>query len=103
MTEVEQTGASSQFYDKFSSRRLMAFLFKFIWNNPAHREALNEVAKYLHFISNLLAHLIDHCNQERGQVCTVRKFDDQRRHLSYGRVVERHDPNSCNTNRDGGC
>lgn len=61
--EVEQTGASSQFYDKFSSsrasiwliltgltlradaRRNIAYIFKAIWGNPVHRQALDNEAK----------------------------------------------------------
>ncbi|KAI0661957.1 ubiquitin conjugation factor E4 [Cubamyces menziesii] len=44
--EVEQTGASSQFYDKFNSRRNIAHVFKVIWNNQSHRDALKNEAAY---------------------------------------------------------
>ncbi|KAI6129728.1 ubiquitin elongating factor core-domain-containing protein [Pisolithus croceorrhizus] len=42
--EVEQTGASSQFYDKFSARNI-AYILKAVWDSPIHREALNTEAK----------------------------------------------------------
>ncbi|KIO29369.1 hypothetical protein M407DRAFT_70531 [Tulasnella calospora MUT 4182] len=40
--EVEHTGASSQFYDKFDARRNISYVMKAIWNNPDHRSALNK-------------------------------------------------------------
>ncbi|KAG8688853.1 hypothetical protein FRC08_011233 [Ceratobasidium sp. 394] len=55
--EVEQTGASSQFYDKFESRRNISYILKAIWSNPTHREALSKTAqntdKFVRF-ANLL-------------------------------------------------
>ncbi|KAG8733450.1 hypothetical protein FRC11_006177 [Ceratobasidium sp. 423] len=54
--EVEQTGASSQFYDKFESRRNIAYILRGIWNNPNHRDTLLKVAdsdKFVRF-ANLL-------------------------------------------------
>ncbi|KAH9936359.1 ubiquitin elongating factor core-domain-containing protein [Fomitopsis serialis] len=57
--EVEQTGASSQFYDKFNSRRNIAYLFKAIWNNPTHREALKKetrtnMEKFVRFVNLMI-------------------------------------------------
>ncbi|KDN45409.1 hypothetical protein RSAG8_04996, partial [Rhizoctonia solani AG-8 WAC10335] len=43
--EVEQTGASSQFYDKFESRRNIAYILRVIWNNPSHRDTLLKAAE----------------------------------------------------------
>ncbi|KAG8745833.1 hypothetical protein FRC10_006860 [Ceratobasidium sp. 414] len=43
--EVEQTGASSQFYDKFESRRNISYILKAIWTNPTHRETLGRTAQ----------------------------------------------------------
>ncbi|CAE7116128.1 unnamed protein product [Rhizoctonia solani] len=55
--EVEQTGASSQFYDKFESRRNIAYILRVIWNNPNHRDTLLKAAegsdKFVRF-ANLL-------------------------------------------------
>lgn len=38
--EVESTGLSSQFYDKFNIRYQISQVFKAIWENPGHREKL---------------------------------------------------------------
>ncbi|KAL9552599.1 hypothetical protein MBANPS3_003682 [Mucor bainieri] len=40
--EVEQTGASSQFYDKFNIRYNISHIMKTIWSHPAHRAKLRE-------------------------------------------------------------
>lgn len=39
-TDVESTGASSEFYDKFSIRYHIAIVMKSLWNVPSHREAI---------------------------------------------------------------
>lgn len=38
--EIEITGSHTQFYDKFNIRYYITQLFKLVWDNPAHREAL---------------------------------------------------------------
>ncbi|KAH9922853.1 ubiquitin elongating factor core-domain-containing protein [Epithele typhae] len=65
--EVEQTGASSQFYDKFNSRRNIAYIFKVIWNNSPHRDALKDQAahhsdrfvRFVNLMINDVTYLLD--------------------------------------------
>ena len=38
--EIEITGSHTQFYDKFNTRYYITQLFKLVWTNPSHREAL---------------------------------------------------------------
>lgn len=38
--EIEITGSHTQFYDKFNTRYYITQLFKLVWTNPTHREAL---------------------------------------------------------------
>ncbi|OCH84192.1 ubiquitin conjugation factor E4 [Obba rivulosa] len=74
--EVEQTGASSQFYDKFNSRRNIAYLFKVIWDNPMHREALKNEArtkmeKFIRFVNlmnNDVTYLMDESLSEMSKI-----------------------------------
>ncbi|KAH7885208.1 ubiquitin elongating factor core-domain-containing protein [Phlebopus sp. FC_14] len=75
--EVEQTGASSQFYDKFSSRNI-AYILKAIWGNPVHREALNaeaqNVDKFVRFINlmiNDVTYLMDESLSELTQIHNI--------------------------------
>ncbi|KAF9241107.1 ubiquitin elongating factor core-domain-containing protein [Melanogaster broomeanus] len=75
--EVEQTGASSQFYDKFSERNI-AYIMKAIWSNPTHREALNaeaqNVDKFVRFINlmiNDVTYLMDESLSELTQIHNI--------------------------------
>ncbi|EIW81074.1 hypothetical protein CONPUDRAFT_55967 [Coniophora puteana RWD-64-598 SS2] len=75
--EVEQTGASSQFYDKFSERNI-AYILKAIWDNPTHREALDieakNVDKFVRFINlmiNDVTYLMDESLSEMAQIRTI--------------------------------
>ncbi|KAJ6613305.1 ubiquitin elongating factor core-domain-containing protein [Mycena sp. CBHHK59/15] len=85
--EVEQTGASSQFYDKFSeSRRNISYILKVVWNNPTHREALNaeaaqNVDKFVRFVNlmiNDVTYLMDESLSELTQIHNIQQeMDDQ--------------------------
>ncbi|TBU62234.1 ubiquitin elongating factor core-domain-containing protein [Dichomitus squalens] len=74
--EVEQTGASSQFYDKFNSRRNIAYIFKTIWNNQAHRDALKNESihnqeKFVRFVNlmiNDVTYLLDESLSELAKI-----------------------------------
>ncbi|KAH8924887.1 hypothetical protein BT69DRAFT_1349120 [Atractiella rhizophila] len=49
--DIETTGSHSQFYDKFNTRFHISQIFRFLWDNPTHREALREETKNLeHFV-----------------------------------------------------
>ena len=39
-SDVEQTGASSEFYDKFSIRYHISIIFKSLWRLPMHQNAM---------------------------------------------------------------
>ncbi|KAH7922937.1 hypothetical protein BV22DRAFT_1036932 [Leucogyrophana mollusca] len=76
--EVEQTGASSQFYDKFNARRNIAYILKAVWDNPVHREALNaearNVDKFVRFINlmiNDVTYLMDESLSELTQIHNI--------------------------------
>lgn len=43
-TDVESTGANSEFYDKFNIRRLIQVIFKSMWEDPIHRTSFSNVA-----------------------------------------------------------
>jgi ubiquitin conjugation factor E4 B len=76
--EVEQTGASSQFYDKFNARRNIAYILKAIWHNPTHREALNTEArnvdkfvKFINLMINDVTYLMDESLSELTQIYNI--------------------------------
>lgn len=50
-TDVETTGSSSEFYDKFSIRYHISLIIKGMWNSALHRQALiNESKTGKHFV-----------------------------------------------------
>ncbi|KAI0004607.1 ubiquitin elongating factor core-domain-containing protein [Russula compacta] len=78
--EVEQTGASSQFYDKFNARRSIAFILKTVWGNPTHREALKNEAqnidKFVRFVNlmiNDVTYLMDESLSELAQIYNIQQ------------------------------
>ncbi|KAJ7134672.1 ubiquitin elongating factor core-domain-containing protein [Mycena epipterygia] len=84
--EVEQTGASSQFYDKFSARRNISYILKVVWDNPTHREALNaeaarNVDKFVRFVNlmiNDVTYLMDESLSDLNQIHNIQQeMDDQ--------------------------
>ncbi|KAJ7212066.1 ubiquitin conjugation factor E4, partial [Mycena pura] len=81
--EVEQTGASSQFYDKFSacSVRNISYILKVVWDNPTHREALNAEAarnpekfiKFVNLMINDVTYLMDESLGELSQINNIQQ------------------------------
>ncbi|KAF9533152.1 ubiquitin elongating factor core-domain-containing protein [Crepidotus variabilis] len=76
--EVEQTGASSQFYDKFNARRSISYILKTVWNNPSHREALKKEAKnvdkfvrFVNLMINDVTYLMDESLGELIQIHNI--------------------------------
>lgn len=55
---IEHTGADTQFYDKFTVRHAIALLFKYLWRNSVHREAMRQESRntqhFLLFINMLV-------------------------------------------------
>ncbi|ESK87147.1 ubiquitin fusion degradation protein [Moniliophthora roreri MCA 2997] len=83
--EVEQTGASSQFYDKFNARRNIAYVLKAIWNNPTHRDALNNEAKnvnkfvrFVNLMINDVTYLMDESLSELTQIHDIQTEMDNK-------------------------
>ncbi|EKM79473.1 hypothetical protein AGABI1DRAFT_74542 [Agaricus bisporus var. burnettii JB137-S8] len=76
--EVEQTGASSQFYDKFNARRSIAHVLKTVWSNPVHRAAVireaDNVDKFVRFVNlmmNDVTYLLDESLNDITQIHTI--------------------------------
>lgn len=45
LTEIETTGASNEFYDKFSIRYHLSIIFKTMWQTPQHQLNMIEEAE----------------------------------------------------------
>ncbi|XP_053308120.1 ubiquitin conjugation factor E4 B isoform X1 [Spea bombifrons] len=57
-TDVEHTGATSEFYDKFTIRYHISTIFKNLWQNPAHHgtfmEEFNSGKQFVRYINMLI-------------------------------------------------
>ncbi|CAG9813429.1 unnamed protein product [Phaedon cochleariae] len=65
-TEVETTGSSSEFYDKFSIRYHISLIIKKMWSSPVHRQALinesrsgQQFVKFVNMLMNDTTFLLD--------------------------------------------
>ncbi|XP_071805789.1 ubiquitin conjugation factor E4 B-like isoform X1 [Asterias amurensis] len=65
-TDVEQTGASSEFYDKFSIRYHISIIFKSLWRLPMHQNAMvrfsttqSEFVRFINMLMNDTTFLLD--------------------------------------------
>ena len=65
-SDVEQTGASSEFYDKFSIRYHISIIFKELWSMPVHRSHFIDVAtssqnfvRFVNMLMNDTTYLLD--------------------------------------------
>ncbi|XP_034097538.1 ubiquitin conjugation factor E4 B [Drosophila albomicans] len=66
--DVETTGQSTEFYDKFTIRYHISHLFKSMWENPIHRQAVicesrqgNQFVKFVNMLMNDTTFLLDEC------------------------------------------
>ncbi|ANB12739.1 ubiquitin-ubiquitin ligase UFD2 [Sugiyamaella lignohabitans] len=79
--EVEQTGASSQFYDKFNTRYYISQIIKCIWANSIYRanlakESEQDVDFFVHFVALLLndaTYLLDESLAKLGEIHKLQK------------------------------
>jgi ubiquitin conjugation factor E4 B len=57
-TDVESTGASSEFYDKFTIRYHISVILKTMWSDPIHQKAIIEESKngpqFVRFVNMLM-------------------------------------------------
>ncbi|KAM0790391.1 hypothetical protein ACM66B_003273 [Microbotryomycetes sp. NB124-2] len=82
--EIEVTGSHTQFYDKFNIRYYITQLFKTVWSNPAHREALRKESlnldRYVRFANLLMndtTYLLDDALMHLGKIVELqRQMDD---------------------------
>lgn len=66
--EVETTGQSSEFYDKFTIRYHISHIFKSMWNSPLHQQVMIDESrngiqfvKFINMLMNDTTFLLDEC------------------------------------------
>jgi ubiquitin conjugation factor E4 B len=60
LSDVETTGSSSEFYDKFTIRYHISLILKGMWDSPVHRQAIINESRLLTCL-NILGILSEQC------------------------------------------
>ncbi|GAA5820843.1 hypothetical protein JCM11251_001840 [Rhodosporidiobolus azoricus] len=82
--EIEITGSHTQFYDKFNIRYYITQLFKLVWTNPTHRQALKEESqnnfdRYVRFVNLLMndtTYLLDDALIHLQKIVDIQRLQD---------------------------
>lgn len=81
--DIEMTGQHTQFYDKFNIRYYIAMIFRVIWTNPTHREALHKEAarvdRFVRFVNLLIndtTYLLDESLSTLTKINQITKLRD---------------------------
>ncbi|GHJ85049.1 hypothetical protein NliqN6_1451 [Naganishia liquefaciens] len=74
--DVEITGASTQFYDKFNIRRDIDAIFKAMWDNPLQRDAFTQARKddfelFIRFVNLLMSDTTYHLDESLSKLATI--------------------------------
>ncbi|KAI9321206.1 ubiquitin elongating factor core-domain-containing protein [Dichotomocladium elegans] len=83
--EVEQTGASSQFYDKFNIRYNISHVMKTVWSHPGHRAKLreesqnrNSFTRFVNMLMNDVTYLLDESLSKLTEIHQIQvEMDDK--------------------------
>ncbi|KAK9457598.1 ubiquitin elongating factor core-domain-containing protein [Dipodascopsis uninucleata] len=80
--EIEQTGASSQFYDKFNIRYYISQIIKCIWDNPIYRDKLEQESKtrvdfFVRFVALLLNDVTYLLDESLSKLAEIHKLQGE--------------------------
>ncbi|KAK9882976.1 hypothetical protein WA026_001192 [Henosepilachna vigintioctopunctata] len=80
-TDVETTGSSSEFYDKFTMRYHVSLIIKGMWGSPVHRIALvhesrngNQFVRFVNMLMNDMTFLLDESLESLKRVHEVQEL-----------------------------
>lgn len=79
--DVETTGQSTEFYDKFTIRYHISHIFKSLWNIPMHRQMIvseskngNQFVKFVNMLMNDTTFLLDECLENLKKIHDVQSL-----------------------------
>ncbi|XP_049949366.1 ubiquitin conjugation factor E4 B [Schistocerca serialis cubense] len=83
-TDVETTGSSSEFYDKFTIRYHISVILKGMWDNPLHRQAIinesrsgKQFVKFVNMLMNDTTFLLDESLESLKRIHEVQELMSQ--------------------------
>ncbi|CAB3376749.1 Hypothetical predicted protein [Cloeon dipterum] len=84
-TDVESTGANSEFYDKFTIRYHISLILKDMWDSPTHRLAIvkesgsgKQFVKFINMLMNDTTFLLDESLESLKRIHEVQEAMDDR-------------------------
>ncbi|KAH8550974.1 ubiquitin elongating factor core-domain-containing protein [Umbelopsis sp. PMI_123] len=84
--DVEQTGASSQFYDKFNIRYNISEVMKNLWNNQSHRESLRRSTEnqelFIQFANMLMSDVTYLLDESLTRLTEIKGLEEELEHPS---------------------
>ncbi|KAI8580706.1 hypothetical protein K450DRAFT_235570 [Umbelopsis ramanniana AG] len=84
--EVEQTGASSQFYDKFNIRYNISEVMKNLWSNQSHRDSLRKSTAnhelFIQFANMLMSDVTYLLDESLTRLTEIKGLEDELGHPS---------------------
>ncbi|EDW76160.1 uncharacterized protein Dwil_GK14814 [Drosophila willistoni] len=87
--DVETTGQSTEFYDKFTIRYHISHLFKSMWENPIHRQAVicesrvgNQFVKFVNMLMNDTTFLLDECLENLKRIHLTQQLLSDKQNLT---------------------
>lgn len=95
-TDVETTGASSEFYDKFSIRYHISIIFKSLRKEPPHREAIIKASKvpgglFVQFINMLMNDTTFLLDESLGCLKRIRDIQEARKNKEQWSKLSQED------------
>ncbi|CRK98093.1 CLUMA_CG011461, isoform A [Clunio marinus] len=79
--DVETTGQSTEFYDKFTIRYHISHIFKSMWNSPLHRQMMVseskngiQFVKFINMLMNDTTFLLDECLENLKKIHDVQSL-----------------------------
>uniref|UniRef100_A0A224XMQ8 Putative ubiquitin conjugation factor e4 b n=1 Tax=Panstrongylus lignarius TaxID=156445 RepID=A0A224XMQ8_9HEMI len=80
-TDVETTGSSSEFYDKFTIRYHISLILKSMWESPVHRDAIikesksgKQFVKFINMLMNDTTFLLDESLESLKRIHEVQEM-----------------------------
>lgn len=85
-TDVETTGSSSEFYDKFSIRYHISLILKSMWDSPVHRESIiqesnngKQFVKFINMLMNDTTFLLDESLESLKRIHEIQELVSDRK------------------------
>lgn len=92
--DAEQTGLSSQFYDKFNIRFHISKIIQCVWNNPKHRQQIVEQSRaskhFIRFVNLLMTDTTFLLDESLSKLTEIHSLQNEMRSVEYQSKPQRY-------------